>query len=227
MCTGHVHRTACPVRRACEACEDGRVRCARRRDVRGAHVHTMGYRLHRCACACTRPHDGVPPAHAPTCPAGLLPAVSRRRRRGRRICHVRVQQGGHHRCCPPPRPPLCCHRAMATQRRSTDAQTRKDIQTPRHYPDTHPSSTLIPFRCPPDGLYTRCLRPHRSVPSPLAPPIYGQINGSWACGGDSRLLVGHLRERMGFEGFVMSDWWALDPIPVSAANNGVDQVSSP
>ena len=46
------------------------------------------------------------------------------------------------------------------------------------------------------------------------------VNGTHACG-DAHILVDHLREAMGFEGFVMSDWWAIHD--VDAARDGVDQ----
>ena len=48
---------------------------------------------------------------------------------------------------------------------------------------------------------------------------YNQINGTPACG--ARRQVDHLRNAMGFEGFVMSDWWAIRS--TSAALGGVDQ----
>ena len=50
---------------------------------------------------------------------------------------------------------------------------------------------------------------------------YNKIEGKAACGGTSRHLNDHLRSKMGFKGFVMSDWWAMQS--PDAAKNGVDQ----
>ena len=49
---------------------------------------------------------------------------------------------------------------------------------------------------------------------------YNRVNGTHACG-DAHILIDHLRDSMGFDGFVMSDWWAIHD--VDAAKNGVDQ----
>ena len=49
---------------------------------------------------------------------------------------------------------------------------------------------------------------------------YNRVNGTHACG-DAHILIDHLRDSMGFDGFVMSDWWAVHD--VDAARNGVDQ----
>lgn len=49
---------------------------------------------------------------------------------------------------------------------------------------------------------------------------YNKINGSHACGARG-LLLRDLRGRMGFEGWVMSDWWAVHE--TEAAAEGVDQ----
>eukprot|EP00429_Kryptoperidinium_foliaceum_P017675 CAMPEP_0176044960 /NCGR_PEP_ID=MMETSP0120_2-20121206/22316_1 /TAXON_ID=160619 /ORGANISM="Kryptoperidinium foliaceum, Strain CCMP 1326" /LENGTH=823 /DNA_ID=CAMNT_0017378365 /DNA_START=84 /DNA_END=2555 /DNA_ORIENTATION=- len=48
---------------------------------------------------------------------------------------------------------------------------------------------------------------------------YNKINGKHACG-NSENLIKDLKGTMGFEGFVMSDWWALHSF---AAEDGVDQ----
>eukprot|EP00966_Prymnesium_polylepis_P323090 7379307-Prymnesium_polylepis.1 len=49
---------------------------------------------------------------------------------------------------------------------------------------------------------------------------YNKINGQYACG-SHKVLVDDLKGKMGFEGWVMSDWWAIhDP---AASANGVDQ----
>ena len=49
---------------------------------------------------------------------------------------------------------------------------------------------------------------------------YNKVNGSWACGGTPRLFEDHLRVKMGFKGFVLTDWWAhLEP---SSGPNGLD-----
>ena len=50
---------------------------------------------------------------------------------------------------------------------------------------------------------------------------YNSLNGSVACGGDRRLVHVHLRRKMGFSGFMMTDWWGLHN--AQAAHNGVDQ----
>lgn len=55
---------------------------------------------------------------------------------------------------------------------------------------------------------------------------YNMVNNSYACG-NSKLLNGLLRDEMGFQGFVMSDWLAqrggvssaLAGLDVSGANN--------
>ena len=44
---------------------------------------------------------------------------------------------------------------------------------------------------------------------------YERVNGTYACG-NAHILIEHLRERMGFEGFVMSDWWALHSTDAAA-----------
>jgi beta-glucosidase len=49
---------------------------------------------------------------------------------------------------------------------------------------------------------------------------YNRVNGSHACGSE-KILTADLREALGFEGWVMSDWWALRAS--SAATHGVDQ----
>lgn len=50
---------------------------------------------------------------------------------------------------------------------------------------------------------------------------YNLLNGTPACG-SHRHLVDHLRGKMGFGGWVMTDWWALNKGP-NAATGGVDQ----
>jgi len=51
---------------------------------------------------------------------------------------------------------------------------------------------------------------------------YNAVNGSACCGGgDGKLANELLRRRMGFQGFMMTDWWGL--ASVHAAKNGVDQ----
>ena len=50
---------------------------------------------------------------------------------------------------------------------------------------------------------------------------YNKVNGDYACGGDPRLITKHLRAKMGFKGFVMSDWWATHD--TWASKNGLDQ----
>jgi hypothetical protein len=47
---------------------------------------------------------------------------------------------------------------------------------------------------------------------------YNKINGSLACGGSRGPLVDDLRGRMGFDGWVMTDWWGLKS--TEAALNG-------
>ena len=37
---------------------------------------------------------------------------------------------------------------------------------------------------------------------------YNRVNGVHACG-NSHVLQRHLRQRLGFRGWVMSDWWAV------------------
>ncbi|KAL1522272.1 hypothetical protein AB1Y20_017266 [Prymnesium parvum] len=49
---------------------------------------------------------------------------------------------------------------------------------------------------------------------------YNRVNGQHACG-NHKILVEDLKGRMGFEGWVMSDWWAVHAS--SAASHGVDQ----
>ena len=49
---------------------------------------------------------------------------------------------------------------------------------------------------------------------------YNQVNGTHVCGND-HILNQHLKGAMGFEGFVMSDWWAVHD--ANAAAGGVDQ----
>ncbi|GMH83616.1 hypothetical protein TrVE_jg11379 [Triparma verrucosa] len=48
---------------------------------------------------------------------------------------------------------------------------------------------------------------------------YNLVNGTHSCGNED-LLVRDLKERMGFEGFVMSDWWAVNE--VGYQNAGLD-----
>lgn len=47
-----------------------------------------------------------------------------------------------------------------------------------------------------------------------------RVNGSWACQND-HLLNDDLKGTMGFEGFVVSDWYATHSTD-DAANNGLD-----
>ena len=50
---------------------------------------------------------------------------------------------------------------------------------------------------------------------------YNKVNGSWACGGSPRLFNDHLRTKMGFKGFVLTDWWAhIEP---HYGSHGLDQ----
>ena len=49
---------------------------------------------------------------------------------------------------------------------------------------------------------------------------YNRINGTYACG-NAHVLRRHLKLQMGFEGWVMSDWWATHS--THAAASGVDQ----
>lgn len=48
---------------------------------------------------------------------------------------------------------------------------------------------------------------------------YNKINGTWACENEN-LLKRDLREKMGFKGFVMSDWWATKS---DSRSKGLDQ----
>jgi len=48
---------------------------------------------------------------------------------------------------------------------------------------------------------------------------YNKVNGSWACE-NYDLLKRDLKEKMGFRGFVMSDWWAMHSASIS---KGLDQ----
>ena len=50
---------------------------------------------------------------------------------------------------------------------------------------------------------------------------YNRVNGTHACG-SRKLLVDDLKGKMGFDGWVMSDWWAVHA--TDAAANGVDQL---
>mmetsp|Transcript_7777 Transcript_7777/g.19214 ORF Transcript_7777/g.19214 Transcript_7777/m.19214 type:complete len:907 (-) Transcript_7777:109-2829(-) len=47
---------------------------------------------------------------------------------------------------------------------------------------------------------------------------YNKVNGEPACG--SRKLLGDLKQRMGFRGFIQSDWWAV----LGSHSTGLDQV---
>ena len=49
---------------------------------------------------------------------------------------------------------------------------------------------------------------------------YNKVGGSYACGND-QILLRDLKQQMGFEGWVMSDWWAVHS--TEAAKGGVDQ----
>lgn len=49
---------------------------------------------------------------------------------------------------------------------------------------------------------------------------YNRLNNSYACQ-NSKLLNGHLKEEMGFQGYVMSDWFAQHG-GIAAANAGLD-----
>ena len=48
---------------------------------------------------------------------------------------------------------------------------------------------------------------------------YNKVSGVHACA-SPRILQGHLRRQMAFEGFVVSDWWAVKSS--SAAHAGCD-----
>ena len=104
-----------------------------------AHVHTTGYRLRTHPRACPVPQVYYPPFRAAV-DAGVASVMC-----GYNKVAITA-------AAPPLAPSCAAAELWPHSDDSTDAQTRKDIQTPRHYPDTHPSSTLIPFRCPPDGL---------------------------------------------------------------------------
>ncbi len=49
---------------------------------------------------------------------------------------------------------------------------------------------------------------------------YNRLNNSYACQ-NSKLLNGYLKEEMGFQGYVMSDWFAQHG-GIAAANAGLD-----
>jgi len=51
---------------------------------------------------------------------------------------------------------------------------------------------------------------------------YNRVNHIWACANNQTLNY-HLKERMGFEGFVMSDWGATHSGPKDYIPNGLDQ----
>mmetsp|Transcript_103210 Transcript_103210/g.296199 ORF Transcript_103210/g.296199 Transcript_103210/m.296199 type:complete len:943 (-) Transcript_103210:332-3160(-) len=51
---------------------------------------------------------------------------------------------------------------------------------------------------------------------------YNSVDGSQACE-NSDLIQGDLKGRMGFQGWVMSDWWAIHSRP-NAARSGLDQI---
>jgi len=51
---------------------------------------------------------------------------------------------------------------------------------------------------------------------------YNRVNGTHACS-NPELLARDLKKRMGFRGFVMSDWWALHSPPASSVLHGFDQ----
>jgi len=50
---------------------------------------------------------------------------------------------------------------------------------------------------------------------------YNRVNGTYACGNEE-LLNRDLKDKMGFKGFVMSDWWALQDEPEQSVVRGFD-----
>ncbi|EMD41674.1 glycoside hydrolase family 3 protein [Gelatoporia subvermispora B] len=81
------------------------------------------------------------------------------------------------------------------------------------------SSSVIDDRCEHE-LYTYPFL--RSVQANVASVLcsYNQINGSWACEND-QTLNGILKGEFGFQGYVMSDWWATHST-APAVNGGLD-----
>ncbi|CAE8685001.1 unnamed protein product, partial [Polarella glacialis] len=51
---------------------------------------------------------------------------------------------------------------------------------------------------------------------------YNKVNGTHACANEE-LLIRDLKLKMGFRGFVMTDWWALHDRPEAAVVRGLDQ----
>jgi len=51
---------------------------------------------------------------------------------------------------------------------------------------------------------------------------YNKINHKWACADDSTLNR-HLRDNMGFDGYIMSDWGAVHSEAKDYLPNGLDQ----
>jgi len=51
---------------------------------------------------------------------------------------------------------------------------------------------------------------------------YNKINNDWACAHNATLNR-HLRDNMGFDGFVMSDWGAVHSGSPDYIPNGLDQ----
>jgi len=49
---------------------------------------------------------------------------------------------------------------------------------------------------------------------------YNKVNGDWAC--ENEFLNKDLKGKMGFKGWVMSDWWAVTSV-VKGLNSGLDQ----
>ncbi len=49
---------------------------------------------------------------------------------------------------------------------------------------------------------------------------YNKVNGKWSCENEKNLMT-DLRERLGYEGFVMSDWGAVHNL--TDISKGLDQ----
>ena len=50
---------------------------------------------------------------------------------------------------------------------------------------------------------------------------YNAVNGTY-CVNNSKLLTNYLKEKMGFQGYVMSDWWEVMSNSSDNFNNGLD-----